>query len=339
MEDNIFPGSYQNFDYNAVDSALPNTQALFFCTNLAEASYLPTQYSTDESNHITPEGWSQLLFLGHKFQPAYMVQGLAGNYKFELNFLTPNADIEDLSGYVGDGNALRDKLISFEGTDASDAYIRSDIGFETAQAKEGIITWNPEPVIAQSKGHFKSAHFIIESVNRDRAITTLDFDLNIIGNQNAMPHIYSVYISEFQRALLMVHDMIETGRKQQAYYVALYVAIVKKKIDDMQRQMADAKSQIDSTVKYGNDQVNSMVKTGNTALDNFIEDLTSKNQINAKALSDLQKEIKASDILTVDTAKPLIMELFENGEIDIGQNINATTRNKLQTMSKEMEAN
>lgn len=338
MEDNIFPGSYENYDYNAVDCALPTTQALFFCTNLAEASYLPTQYSTDESNHITPEGWSQLLFMGHKFQPAYMVQGLAGNYKFELNFLTPNADIEDLSGYVGDGNALRDKLISFEGTDASGAYIRSDIGFETSQASEGIITWQPESVIAQAKGHFKSAHFIIESVNRDRAITTLDFDLQIIGNQNAMPHRFSVYISEFQRALLMIHDLIETGRKQLAYYVALYVAIVKKKIDDIQSQMADAKSQIDSAVKYGNDQVNSMVNTGNTTLNNFIADLTSKNQINAKALSDLQSQIKASDLLTASNAQNIISQMFKDGEVDIGQIMNASIRNKLQGMNNEMGA-
>ncbi|CAJ1187695.1 hypothetical protein CPR19092_LGOLGGFK_01084 [Companilactobacillus paralimentarius] len=312
MEDNIFPGSYENFDYNAVDSALPTTQALFFCTNLAEASYLPTQYSTDESGHITPEGWSQLLFLGHKFQPAYMVQGLAGNYNFELNFLTPNADVEDLSGYVGDGNALRDKLISFEGTDASGAYIRSDIGFETSQASEGIITWQPESVIAQAKGHFKSAHFIIESVNRDRAITTLDFDLQIIGNQNAMPHRFSVYISEFQRALLMIHDLIETGRKQLAYYVALYVAIVKKKIDDIQSQMADVNSQI--------------------------EDLKSKNQTNAQALSDLQNQIKASDVLTNSNAQNLISQMITNGQIDVSQTMNMSIRNKLQGMNNEMGA-
>lgn len=30
MEDNIFPGSYENYDYDSVDSALPTTQALFF---------------------------------------------------------------------------------------------------------------------------------------------------------------------------------------------------------------------------------------------------------------------------------------------------------------------
>ncbi len=305
MEDNIFPGSYENYDYDSVDSALPTTQALFFCTNLAEASYLPTQYTTDESNHITPEGWSQLLFLGHKFQPAYMVQGLAGNYQFELNFLTPNADIEDLSGYVGDGNALRDKLITFEGTDASGAYIRSDVGFETSQASEGIITWQPESVIAQAKGHFKSAHFIIESVNRDRAITTLDFDLQIIGNQNAMPHRFSVYISEFQRALLMIHDLIETGRKQLAYYVALYVAIVKKKIDDIQSQMADLKAQ---------------------------------NQTNVQALSDLQSQIKASDLVTASNAQNLISQMITNGQIDVSQTMNMSIRNKLQSMNNEMRS-
>ncbi|GEO58710.1 hypothetical protein [Companilactobacillus bobalius] len=303
MEDNIFPGSYENYDYDSVDSALPTTQALFFCTNLAEASYLPTQYTTDESNHITPEGWSQLLFLGHKFQPAYMVQGLAGNYQFELNFLTPNADIEDLSGYVGDGNALRDKLITFEGTDASGAYIRSDVGFETSQASEGIITWQPESIIAQAKGHFKSAHFIIESVDRDRAITTLDFDLQIIGNQNAMPHRFSVYISEFQRALLMIHDLIETGRKQLAYYVALYVAIVKKKIDDIQSQMADLKAQ---------------------------------NQTNVQALSDLQNQIKASNLVTASNAQNLISQMITSGQVDVSQTMNTSIRSKLQNMNSEM---
>jgi len=136
--------------------------------------------------------------------------------------------------------------------------------------------------------------------------------LQIIGNQNAMPHRFSVYISEFQRALLMIHDLIETGRKQLAYYVALYVAIVKKKIDDIQSQMADVNSQI--------------------------EDLKSKNQTNAQALSDLQNQIKASDVLTNSNAQNLISQMITNGQIDVSQTMNMSIRNKLQGMNNEMGA-
>jgi hypothetical protein len=127
-----------------------------------------------------------------------------------------------------------------------------------------------------------------------------------------MPHRFSVYISEFQRALLMIHDLIETGRKQLAYYVALYVAIVKKKIDDIQSQMAGVESQI--------------------------ADLTSKNQINAQALSDLQSQIKASDVLTNSNAQNLISQMITNGQIDVSQTMNMSIRNKLQGMNNEMGA-
>lgn len=328
------------YDYQTQIASIPKEQTLFFCTNLVEASYLPSQYTDDEDKHLMPDGWARILFQGRKFQHAWIRQGQSGEQHFSTIYLTPDGDWQDFSSYVGDGGTLTDKLITFEGTDSSGAYIRSDVGFDATQASLGQIGWKPEPVIAQNVGHYKSAHFIIETPERDRAITTLDFDLEIIGNSSVAPVSprYQFYISEFQRTLFEIKDMVNAGQDELAYTNSIYAAIIKKKLDNLQTQMSDAKKLIDDTVSDGNKKVSDMVTAGNAKVDDFITNLAKLEDVNTADLAKISEQIKGSDLVTNENAGTILQQLLNDGKVIVGVP-DADNDAKLQKMKDELEGN
>lgn len=332
------PPTTPEYDYQTQKATVPLEQTLFFCTNLAEGAYLPSQYTTDEDRHLIPQGWYQLVFEGRKMQHAWIKQGQTGNQIFDMQFMTPNGDWEDFTQYVADTDTLKDSLISFVGTDAGGAYIRSDVGFNVTQATMGQLGWKPEPVIAQTPGHYKSAHFVIETPDRTKAITTLDFDLEIIGSTEDLPVSpqYQFYISEFQRSLYAVKYLMDAGQDQLAYQTAIYTAIVKRKIDLLQEQMAVAKKQIDGTVADGKTQIDNLIKDETKRVDDLIDETNSKTGVMQSGLDQLQKDITGKTLLTQDNAGPFIQSLVESGNLTIGIS-DTDLESQLQRIDNEIE--
>ncbi|GEO63046.1 hypothetical protein [Companilactobacillus nantensis] len=332
------PPTTPEYDYQTQKATIPLEQALFFCTNLAEGAYLPAQYTTDEDRHLLPQGWAQLVFEGRKMQHAWIKQGQTGNQIFDMQFMTPNGDWEDFTQYVADTDTLKDSLISFVGTDAGGAYIRSDVGFNVTQATMGQLGWKPEPVIAQTPGHYKSAHFVIEDPDRTKAITTLDFDLEIIGSSEDLPVLpqYQFYISEFQRSLYAVKYLMDAGQDQLAYQAAMYTAIVKRKIDLLQEQMADAKKQLDDTIADGKTKIDTLVKDETKRVDDLIDATDAKTKATEDSLSQLQVDITGKKLVTQDNVGAVIESLVDSGSLTIGTS-DTDLETQLQRIDNEIE--
>lgn len=322
------PSVQPEYDWESAKAAIPREQTLWFCSNLAEGSWLPSQYTGDESQHLTPVGWARILFDGRKFQHAWIVQGQSEEQHFNLNILRANGSIGDFSQYFGDGDTASNKLISFVGTDSQGNFIRSDKGFDGTQASVGVIGWSPEAVIAQSSGHFKSARFVLEEPDRHKEIPLLEFDLEIIANQEVFPTapVYRFYISEFERTLYSIERLINAGQDQLAYMNTIYAAIIKQKLQDLNDQMDAAKKQIDDMTDYGKTQIDSMVKDANNQL----------NEVKAEIKAQ-EEAIKSDNLVTFDNMLAIVQGYFDNGKLTISDADDSDLEAKLLCMQNEME--
>lgn len=323
------PFANPEYDYETQKAQIPREQTLFFCSNLAEGSWIPSQYTNDETKHLLPDGWARLLFDGRKFQHAWMVQGQSETQHFNIIVLKPNGAFDDFSKYVGDGEILENKLITFIGTDAAGNFRRSDVGFEGSQASLGEIGWKPEAILASVPGHYKSARFVLEDPDRHKQIPLLEFDLQIFANDEIAPtpSVYRPYISEFERALYRISELYSAGQDQLAYIETIYAAIIKQKLQDLNDQMDDAKKQIDDTTAYGKTQIDSMVKDAQNQLTVIKSDVAK-----------LEDTVKADNLVTTDNMLNLIQGFFDNNQIKLSET-NSDNDVKLEKMKKELEGN
>lgn len=327
--------------YEEVTVSVPLQQQLFFVTHLNESGYLPVDQTDDEDNHLSKNGYAGIVS-ARKYQVATIRQGEAGNYTFTLNFLKPNNDWngiaqDDLSDFVSDKGALVDKIIAFEGKDSSGAYFWDDEGFDVTQANQGILTWKPSPELAQSSGHFRNAHFVIQNPDRTKAIATLDFDLNVIPNTVAFPKHLAFYVTELNRALAEFKQSIESGQKQQAFYQALYVGI-------MQNNIAQANAAMQKAIDTNNEAITKATQEGTTAIDKMVQDgqdkmtsLQKEMDENGSKIQKQQEAIDGQDVLTKSGAISYIQGLFDNGDLSVGETDDETEA-KLQKIKNELEA-
>lgn len=348
-----------------VNLDIPSVQPLFFCIDISESAYLPSQYTQDEQKHLGPNAIENLLINSRNFQAARLIQGTSGASSFEIRFLKPNFDWGGLSlydlGFQADDNTLIDKLISFEGRDAEGAYIRSDVGFDGTQASVGVLNWQPESVVTQNAGHYQSAHFLIETPDRGKVIQTLDFDLNIIANDVVVPEKYNFYVSELNRILLNFNGFMQSGMKQQDYYNALYVGILQNNIatmnDSMDKAIQNVESKGNAAIKSNQDKLDENIVENNKKIDGMVNDANDKKsevdkalssletrqnnndsdiEANKKAIADNATAAASNKVVTKDNVKSVIQDVIDNGDLMIGDS-DAETDSKLDQMDKMLK--
>ena len=212
----------------------------------------------------------------------------------------------DMTGY----------MIHFEGRDSSGAEIYSDIGFKRVQANLGKITWSPEAVVAQSAGYYTNCHFVIETPDRSRVLTTLDFSLNIIGNDVAYPKVLAFYSSEYQRALFHIKEMQTSADHQLNYLENMYAAIIADNLDLVQKTMQSALDDLARNLNDGKNKVDGFISESKAKLDSLNNDL-----LNAQIkMDDLAKQIHDKGIVTNETLPDLVTKAIADGLIQIDIN-------------------
>lgn len=324
--------------YEEVTIPVPLQQQLFFVTHLNESGYLPVDQTDDEDNHLSKNGYAGIVS-ARKYQVATIRQGEAGNYTFTLNFLKPNTNWsgiaqDDLSDFISDKGALIDKIIAFEGKDSSGAYFWSDEGFDVTQANQGILTWNPSPELAQSSGHFKNAHFVIQNPDRTKAIATLDFDLNVIPNTVAYPKHLAFYVTELNRALAEFKQSIESGQKQQAFYQALYVGIMQNNIaqanETLEKAITEGSTKVENAIKDGQTKIDAAVGDANSKIKEFkdsLEELEAESKTNSDNLATMKTDIESNHVLTDENATETIQKLLDEGKVSFAEALNILISN------------
>ncbi|WP_125711772.1 hypothetical protein [Companilactobacillus kedongensis] len=345
---------------------IPAVEPLFFCVDLAEGFHLPAQYTQDEHEHLGPNGIENILLNSREFQHAWLIQGTSSGNTFEINFLKSNKNwggisLYDLSSFDMDDSTLINKLISFEGTDATGSYVRSDEGFDGTQASLGVLSWQPEAAITQNAGHYQSAHFLIENPERTKVIQTLDFDLEIINNDVAIPEKHANYVSELNRLLVNFDESIKSGQKQLAFYQSLYVGIMQNNIaslnDTADKAIKDMNDKTDAAIKANQEQLDTDTKNSQAKIDKLVSDSTAHKDEVDKSLNDLEdrqrknddditqnkadiaanaEDIKSAGVVTQDNAKTVMQDILDTGGLSIGKSDPATD-SKMDQMNKMLE--
>lgn len=297
-----FPGGTA---YHNVNTDLPLSQPLMFYLDGSQTFYLPHEDTTDEDNHNRPQSVIKTLTDRRVFQEVAIRQNQAGMMEIPMLFIK--------YGFKYD---MSDVLMHFEGTDSSGADIYSDIGFNPTQAKLGKITWSPEAVIAQSPGYYTNAHLVIETPDRTRVLTTLDFSLNIIGNDVAYPKVLAFYSSEYERALFHVKEMQTSADHQLNYLQNMYAAIIADNLDRVSKTLQAALDDLATNLAAGKNKVDGFVSESKAKLDELNLDLT-----NSQARMDkLEKQINDDNLVTFDNLAGLVTQGIADGSIQIDVN-------------------
>lgn len=297
-----FPGgvSYQN-----LNTDLPKSQPMMFYLDGSQTFYLPHEDTTDEDNHNRPQSVMKTLTDRRVFQEVAIRQNQAGMVEIPMFFIK-----------YGFGHDMSDTLIHFEGRDASGAEIYSDIGFNIVQANLGKITWSPEAVVAQSPGYYTNCHFVIETPDRSRVLTTLDFSLNVIGNDVAYPKVLQFYSSEYERALFHIKEMQTSADHQLNYLQNMYAAIIADNLDRVNKTLQAALDDLATNLAAGKNKVDGFVSESKAKLDSLNTDITDA-QIRMDALD---KEIKGDNLVTFDNLSGLVTQGIADGSIQIDIN-------------------
>lgn len=321
---------------------IPKQQPLFFYTNLAESFHLPGEYTLDENTHL-PKGILNTLTQGRGFQKVNIRAGEAGDYEIQIHILNKDSE-EDLTG----------DMISFSGRDSKNCVFRTDEGFDTTNANLGYITWKPEAVIAQNPGKFKSAHFIIEKVDRSSGVTTLDFSLEIIDNDVAFPEAVKFYYSEYTRALFNLKSMQNSQDEQLSYQLTFYAQVIADRLKSLTNQMnkdaADAlkknKDDLDASLSDGKAKIDKLVADSTarkTEIDNSLDDLETRQKKNDDDVTQNKVDIaanadaiKSAGVVTQDTAKTVIQGIFDTGDLTVGDS-DAAVNSKLDQIEKTLK--
>lgn len=325
-QDDLMPPTHVpvGSDYEQLKVDIPLEQPLIFYLDGSKAFYLPHEMTDDESTHNLPQSVVDTLTNKRIFQEISIRQGQSGMFHSPILFLTKDGPV-DMTNY----------LVRFEGRDASEAPIYSDEGFNRIQANLGRIDWSPEAVIAQSPGYYKNAHLVIESTDRTKIFTTLDFSINIIANDVALPRILAFYSSEYQRLLFHIKEMQTSADHQLSYLLNLYAAIIVDSLNNVQKQMDAAKAELDENLKKANDSVDKFKDDSKTKLDSLNQDIDTSQ----KKQSDLETQIKADNLVTTDGLYSSVQTGINIGEIDPHVNdviVNSTVSERIDELTNEL---
>lgn len=291
-----------------INPDIPLVQPLTFYLDYSDAAYLQREMTADENTHQYPQTVIDTLTKYRLYQPAFIRQGAAGLYHYDLKFYQKGQPF-DLTG----------NLIRFVGTDAAGLYRDMIEGFDMTQANLGQVGWNPPSEVCVSAGRYKNAHFIIENADRTKALTTLDFTLEVIPNDIPMPEPATHYISEYERLLANFKEMQKTGDKQLSYIVAMFTTIASDNITRLNNQVnesiADSEAKIDAENEKADDGLQVLQKRFTTLTDQF-NDLSEKiNKADLVTKDDLNNAIDAAIPSTAD-------EELEKIEKELGIDIN-----------------
>lgn len=254
---------------------LPFERPLVFYVTHDKAFYLDREQTTDEETYTAPQNLLAKYTDRRVLPPVVLRQGESGMAKFVCQFLNYDGTPFDLNGL----------LASFEGSDR-DAYpIVTDEGFETVDAANGLLSWTPAREITKRAGHFRTAHFKLESISRTNIAITLDFDLHVLQNGVAWPKPEAGYLSEYNRGL---RQMLEMQR--------IYSDSMQHRLDDMELTVSDRLQRMTARMA----QVNSDLAR--------IQNVIAKNDLLTKSAA-------------ADQINQLVADALKNNKIDINDSI------------------
>ena len=312
-------------DYRTLKTDIPLEQPMIFYLDGSKTFYLPHEDTDDEHIHNLPQGVIDTLTNKRIFQEINIRQGQSGMFKSPILFLTKDGPVD-----------MSNVLIRFEGNDSSGAEIYDDEGFNRVQANTGRITWSPQSEVAQSPGYFKNAHFVIESMDRTKIYTTLDFSVNVIANDIAYPRAMAFYVSEYQRALFHIKEMQTSADHQLSYLLNSYAAIIADNLAQIRQKMKEALDQLDTDLKNGNDKVDSFISVSKAKLDELNTGLTdSQTKMNA-----LEKQIADDGLVTKADLYVDVQMGINNGQIDVNVNdsiLDSTVSSKIDLLTGSLE--
>lgn len=292
-------------DYRTMKVDIPLEQPMIFYLDGSKDFYLPHESTDDEHIHNLPQGVVDTLTNKRIFQEISIRQGQSGMFNSPMLFLTKNGPV-DMTNF----------LIRFEGTDAGGSAIFDDEGFNRVQANLGRITWSPAAEVAQTSGYYKNCHFVIESPDRSRIYTTLDFSLNVIANDIAYPRAMAFYVSEYTRALYHIKEMQQSADHQLSYLLNTYAAIIADNLAWVKKTMQDAIDELNKNLDAGNKSINTYISqsdeklaTLNTGID------TAQTRMDA-----LDKKIGDDDLVTKAGLNTAVQLGINTGEIDVNIN-------------------
>lgn len=292
-------------DYRTMKVDIPLEQPMIFYLDGSKDFYLPHESTDDEHIHNLPQGVVDTLTNKRIFQEISIRQGQSGMFNSPMLFLTKNGPVD-----------MTNCLIRFEGTDAGGSAIFDDEGFNRVQANLGRITWSPAAEVAQTSGYYKNCHFVIESPDRSRIYTTLDFSLNVIANDIAYPRAMAFYVSEYTRALYHIKEMQQSADHQLSYLLNTYAAIIADNLAWVKKTMQDAIDELNKNLDAGNKSINTYISqsdeklaTLNTGID------TAQTRMDA-----LDKKIGDDDLVTKAGLNTAVQLGINTGEIDVNIN-------------------
>lgn len=312
-----YPGGSE---YRTLKTDIPLEQPMIFYLDGSQAFYLPHESTNDEHSHVLPQGVVDTLTNKRIFQEINIRQGQAGMFTAPILLVDKTGPV-DMTGY----------MMRFEGRDSSEAEIFTDIGFNRVQANLGKITWSPEAVVAQSPGYYSNAHFVIETPDRSKILTTLDFSINVIANDVAFPRVMAFYCSEYQRALFHIKEMQTSAEHQLDYLNNMYSAIMADRISEMRITMNNALDELAADLNDGKNKIDGFISDSKAKLDQLNLGLTDANS----RLDDLEKQIKADNLVTTDTLIDMVNKGIAAGQIimDINDKIsNQDTKDEVDKM-------
>lgn len=292
-------------DYRTLKTDIPLEQPMIFYLDGSKTFYLPHEDTDDEHIHNLPQGVIDTLTNKRIFQEINIRQGQSGMFRSPILFLTKDGPVD-----------MSNVLIRFEGNDSSGAEIYDDEGFNRVQANTGRITWSPQSEVAQSPGYFKNAHFVIESMDRTKIYTTLDFSVNVIANDVAYPRAMAFYVSEYQRALFHIKEMQTSADHQLNYLLNSYAAIIADNLAQVSQKMKEASDELDQELKDGTTQVDGFISESKTKLDSLNTDIgTAQTRMDG-----LAEQIKGSNLVTADNLYTDVQVGINTGKIDLNAN-------------------
>lgn len=244
-----------------VHGDLPVERPLVFYIGHDKAFYLQRTQTTDEETFTTPQTLLDRYTDRRILPPAILHQGESGMVKFTCLFLNYDGTPFDLNGL----------LASFEGSDTDGYPIVTDEGFTTLDAANGLLAWSPEREITKRAGHFRTAHFKLETVDRTGISITLDFDLHVIQNAVAWPKPEAGYLSEYNRGLRQMFEMQRIYSDSMQHRldateltIANRLQLMSARLSQMNTQLGNIQNAIDKndllTKSGAKDQITDLVK-------------------------------------------------------------------------------
>lgn len=312
--------------YSTLKTDIPLEQPMIFYLDGSKTFYLPHEDTDDEHIHNLPQGVVDTLTNKRIFQEISIRQGQSGMFKSPILFLTKNGPVD-----------MTNCLIRFEGNDHAGAEIYDDEGFNRVQAKLGQIIWSPPAEIAQTAGYYKNCHFVIESPDRSKIYTTLDFSLNVIANDVSYPRAMAFYVSEYQRALFHIKEMQLSADHQLSYLLNAYAAIIADNLASVRQKMKEISDELDENLKTGNDKIDGYVTENKEkigTLNKSVDDAQTR-------MDGLTEQIKGSNLVTHDGLYSDVQLGINTGDIVLNMNdviLDPEIEKKIDAMSKALDS-